>query len=74
MDNFQVKVGQVKELSGLASVQFLGLVEVCQVLVVSEHLDQEGETVEIVSPRHQGLDDSKEFLIMDVIVLFCRDE
>ena len=28
MDNFQVKVSQVKELSGLASVQFLGLMEV----------------------------------------------
>ena len=42
MDNFQVKVSQVKELSGLASVQCLGLIEICQVLVVGEHLYQEG--------------------------------
>ena len=50
MDNFQVKVSQVKEPSGLVSIQFLGLTEVCQVLVVSEHLYQEGRTVKVVSP------------------------
>ena len=50
LDNFQVKVSQVKELSGLASVQFLGLMEVCQVLVVSEYLYQEGRTVKVVLP------------------------
>ena len=74
MDNFQVKVSQVKEPSGLASVQFLGLAEVCQVLVIREHLDQKGGTMEIVSPRLQDSDDSKEFPIVDVRVLFHRNE
>ena len=50
MDNFQVKVGQVKEPSGLVSVQFLGLIEICQVLVVGEHLYQKGRTMKVVSP------------------------
>ena len=74
MDNFQVKVSQVEEPSSLTSVQFLGLAEVCQVLVVGEHLHWKGGTVEIVSPRLQGSDNSKKLLIVDIIVLFCRDE
>ena len=74
MDNFQVKVTQVKEPPGLASVQFLGLAEVCQVLVIGEYLYQEGETMKVVLPGLQGLDDSKEFPIIDVIVSFCRNE
>ena len=50
VDNFQVKVSQVEGPSGLALVQFLGLAEVCQVLVVSEHLYQKEGTMKIVSP------------------------
>ena len=58
----------------MALVQFLGLAEVCQVLVVGEHLDQKGGTVKIVSPRLQGSDNSKEFPVVDIVALFCRNE
>ena len=50
MDNFQVKVGQVKEPSDLTSVQFLGLMEVCQVLVVGKYLYWKRRTVKVVLP------------------------
>ena len=56
MDNFQVKVSQVKEPSGLVSVQFLGLMEICQVFVVDEHLYWEGSAIKVVLPGFQGLD------------------
>ena len=74
MNNFQVKIGQVKEPSGLAFVQFLGLTEICQVLVVGKHLYWERRTKEIVSSRFQGSDNSQEFPIVNVIVLFCSNE
>ena len=48
--------------------------EVCQVFVISENLDGEGGSVEIVLPGLQGMADHKEFLVIDVIVLFCRNE
>ena len=57
MDNFQVKVSQVEEPSSLVSVQFLSLMEICQVLVVGEHLYQERRIIKVVSPGFQGLDD-----------------
>ena len=50
MDNFQVKVSQVKKPSGLVFVQFLGLTEVCQVLVIGEYLYWEGRTMKVVLP------------------------
>ena len=57
MDNFQVKVSQVEEPSGLTSVQFLSLTEICQVLVVSEHLYWKGRTMKILLPGFQGSND-----------------
>ena len=48
--------------------------EVCQVLVVYEDLDREGRTVEIVSPGLQGMDNCKELMVIDVVVLFSWNE
>ena len=44
--------------------------EVCQVLVVSEDLDEEGGSVEVVSSGLQSADDCKEFMVIDVVVSF----
>ena len=55
-------------------VQVLGLMEVYQVFVVCEDLDGEGRTMEVVSPRLQGVDDSKEFSVIDVVIVFYWDE
>ena len=52
-------------------VQVLGLMKVCQVLVVSEDLDREGGTMKIIPLQLQGMDDYEEFMIIDVIILFC---
>ena len=42
--------------------------------MISENLDGKGGTVEVVSPGFEGTDDSKEFMIIDVIILFYRRE
>ena len=48
--------------------------EVHQVFVVSRDLDRERGTVEVMPPGLQGMDDGEEFLVIDVVVPFCRDE
>ena len=72
MDHFEVKVGEVNEPVCLAMIECLRLSEVSEVLVVNEDLHQEGGAVEVMLPRLQGVDDSKKFLIVNVIVLLCR--
>ena len=42
--------------------------------MVSEDLDGEWGAIEVVSPGLQGTDDCEELLVIDVIVLFSRDE
>ena len=74
MDHFQIKVSKVNEPSGLATVEGLGRMEVCEILMVCEDLYRERGPVEVVSPRLQGTDDSKDFSIVDVIVSFCQGE
>ena len=74
MDDFQIKVCEVKQPACLAAVQVLGLTEVCQVLVICKDLDREGEAMEIMSPGFQGTDDCEKLSVVDIIVSFCRDE
>ena len=50
MDDFQIKICKVQQPLGLTAVEVLGLMEICQVFVVSEDLDREQEAVEVVSP------------------------
>ena len=68
MDHSQIKVGKVDEPAGLSSVEVLGGTEVGEVFVVGEDLDGEGGSMEVVSPRFQGTDDSEEFSVINVIV------
>ena len=74
MDDLQIKICKIEQLTCLVAVEILGLTEVHQVLMISEDLDREWGTVEIVSPGLQGMDDGKEFLVIDVIVPLCWDE
>ena len=74
MDHFQIKVSEVDEPAGLSVIEDLGGTEVGEVFVVSEDLYGKGGSMEVVSSGLQGTDDSKEFPVIDVIVLFCRGE
>ena len=74
MDDFQVEVSKVEQPPCLATIKVLSLAEVCQVFMIGEDLNGEGGSVEVVSLGFQGMDDGKEFPVIDVIVSFCRDE
>ena len=74
MDDFEVKISKIKQPSCLVMIEVLHLMEVCQVLVISEDLNGKGGAMEIVSPGLQSMDDCKEFPVVDVVVPFCRDE
>ena len=50
------------------------MMEVHQVLVVCEDLDREKGSMEVVSLGFQGMDDYKEFTVIDVIISFDGDE
>ena len=65
----EIKLGDVEEPAGLATVEFLGLSEVSEVLVICEHLDWRGGSEEIVSPGIQGSHDCEEFSVVDIIVV-----
>ena len=74
MDHFQVEVSKVDEPACLAAVERLGLAKVGKVLVIGEDLYQEGGAMQIVAPGFQGVDDSEEFAIIDIIVSFGGGE
>ena len=42
--------------------------------MISKNLDEKGGTVEVMSPGFESTDDSKELVIIDVIILFCWRE
>ena len=42
--------------------------------MISENLDGEGGTMEVVSPGFEGMDDCQEFSIIDIVILFCWRE
>ena len=74
MDHFKIEVGEVEEPARLLAVECLGLVEVGEVLVISENLHWKGRAMKVMAPRFQGTDDSKEFPVIDVVVSFCGGE
>ena len=68
----KIKFREVKKPASLAAVEFLGLSEVGEVLMVSEYLDWGGGSKEIVSPGIQGSHDCEEFSVVNVIVVLGR--
>ena len=74
MDDLEIEVCKIEEPSHLMTVEVLGLMEVCQVLVVGKDLNGEWGSVEVMSPGFQGADNGEELPVIDIIVLFCWDE
>ena len=56
------------------SSQFLGSVEVSEILMISINDHWEERSQKELSPLFDGMDDSKEFSIVDLIISFCRAE
>ena len=74
MDDFQIKVCEVEQPLCLMTVEVLCLTEVHQVFVISKDLDRKRGSMKIVPPGFQGMDDCKEFPVIDVIISFGRNK
>ena len=70
----QIKLREVKQPSGLASIQITGLAEVSQIFVVRKDLDSSGGAEKVVAPGIEGSHDRKQFAVRDVIIAFSRAE
>ena len=64
----EVELGEVLQPAGLTAGQDLGAGEILQVLVVGDHIDWRGGTLEVVSPVLEGLEDGQQLLVMGIIV------
>ena len=74
MGELKVKVFQVYKPAGLSAVEMLGLAEIREVFMVSEYLYWERGSSKVMAPRLQGVDDSEEFSVVDVVVSFSWEE
>ena len=66
----QVELGKVFRPSSLMSGKLLCSGKVLEVLMVSEHINGKGRSLEIMTPNRECSKDSKQFLVVSVIVEF----
>ena len=64
----QVELGKVFRPSSLMAGKLLCSGKVFKVLMVSENIDRNGRSVEIMTPNRECSKDSKQFLVVSVIV------
>ena len=69
-----VKILEKEGPASLATREFVWILEVGQVLMISEDRDRMWGALQVLFPFAQSKDDSKKLLIIDVIVAFrCRE-
>ena len=64
----QVELGKVFRPSSLMSGKLLGSGKVFKVLMVSENINRSGRSLEVMTLNHECSKDSKQFLVVSVIV------
>ena len=74
MGELEVKVHQVYKPAGLSAVEVLGLAEISEIFMVGEDLYWERGSSKVMAPRLQGVDDSEEFSVVNIVVLFGWEE
>ena len=68
MNKVKIKILEKHHPACLAARQFLRLAEVHKILVIGEESDRVTGALEVVVPVVQGMDDSKQLAIIDVII------
>ena len=66
--NSQIELGKVFRPSSLTSGKLLCSGKVLKVLMVSENIDGKGRSLEVMTPNRECSKDSKQFLVVSVIV------
>ena len=70
----KVELGEVLRPPCLPPGQYLGSREILKVLMIHNNVDGIDRTFQIVSPNLESFEDSKQFLIMYVVVQLHRSE
>ena len=69
----KIELSQIFGPTGLVMGKDLGSGEVLKVLMICDHVNRDTRTFEVVPPNAEGLKDSKEFLVVSVIIeLWCH--
>ena len=74
MNHDKVEICQVKKPMCLLTIQCLSFAKIGQVFVVGEDLDGKWGAMKVVLPSFESRDNSKEFIVIYVIVMFHRGE
>ena len=64
----KIELSQIFRPTGLSTGKDLGHGEVLKVLMICDYVNWDTGTFEVVPPNAEGLKDSKEFLVMSVII------
>ena len=64
----KVELGEVLGLLHLPLGQYLGSRKILKVFIIQNNVDKIGQTFQIVSPNLESFKDSKQFLVMCVVV------
>jgi len=72
--NDKVELGEVLRPLHLPPGQYLGSRKILKVLMIYNNVDGIGRTFQIVSPNLESFEDSKQFLVMCVIVQLHRSK
>jgi len=71
MENEEHELGKKEGPVGLASEKFLFGVEICKVIMVGPYFKRFQVAFKVVAESFKRMNDHKEFLIVDIVVLFC---
>jgi len=70
----KVELGKVLGPPCLPPGQYLGSRKILKILMIRNNIDGIGQTFQIVPPNLESFEDSKQFLVMCVVVQLCCSE
>ena len=72
--NDKVKLGEILGPPHLPSGQYLGSRKILKVLMICNNVNRIGWTFQIVSPNLESFKDSKQFLVICIVVQLCHSK
>ena len=69
--NDKIELGEILRPPHLSPGQYLGSKKILKILIICNNVNGIGWTFQIVSPNLESFEDSKQFLVMCVVIQFC---
>jgi len=70
----KVKLGEVLGPTHLLLGQYLDSRKILKILMIHNNIDEIGQTFQIVSPNLESIKNSKQFLIIYIVIQLCHSE